>query len=218
MMRPGRRPAWPVGADHRPRVETGGKDPHFRWGGAISPICIQARQPFCRTTGISANRHSPGTRRISCNWSRSTRSPSMKTNGAVRRAQQIIDMLVGECRAAGAELRLGAKVLGIEVAGEGYLVDTGSSKVACQSVVIATRPVIQDWRHQTGYDIASQFGLKVTAVRPALVPFQAAFLERCRALSGLSVDAEVSLERQAARGLFTHRAVRPVDPSDQFLG
>ena len=53
-------------------------------------------------------------------------------------AQQIIDMLVGECRAAGAELRLGTKVLGIEVTGEGYLVDTGGSKVACQSVVIAT--------------------------------------------------------------------------------
>ena len=39
-------------------------------------------------------------------------------------AQQIIDMLLGECGAAGAELRLGTKVLGIEVTGEGYLVDT----------------------------------------------------------------------------------------------
>ena len=128
-------------------------------------------------------------------------------------AQQIIDMLVGECRAAGAELRLGTKVLGIEVTGEGYLVDTGGSKVACQSVVIATGglsiPKIGATRF--GYDIASQFGLKVTAVRPALVPltFQAAFLERCRALSGLSVDAEVSFGKTSFREglLFTHRGL-----------
>ena len=60
-----------------------------------------------------------------------------------------------------------------------------------------------------GYDIARQFGLKVTSVKPALVPltFHAAFLERCRELSGLSVDAEISYRKTSLREglLFTHR-------------
>ena len=128
-------------------------------------------------------------------------------------AQQIIDMLLAECNAAGAELRLNTSVLSIESTDKGYLVDTGSSKVECRSVVIATGglsiPKIGATRF--GYDIAKQFGLKVTAVKPALVPltFQAAFLERCRALSGLSVDAEVSFGKTTFREglLFTHRGL-----------
>ncbi len=62
-----------------------------------------------------------------------------------------------------------------------------------------------------GYDIARQFGLKVTAVKPALVPltFQADFLARCKALSGLSVDAEVRHGKTMFREglLFTHRGL-----------
>ena len=128
-------------------------------------------------------------------------------------AQQIIDMLLDECKAAGAELRLNTKVLSIEASGDGYLIDLGNAQIQCRSVVIATGglsiPKIGATRF--GYDIARQFGLKVTSVKPALVPltFQAAFLERCRELSGLSVDAEVSYGKTAFREglLFTHRGL-----------
>ena len=128
-------------------------------------------------------------------------------------AQQIIDMLLDECKAAGAELRLNTKVLSIEACGEGYLIDLGEAQIQCRSVVIATGglsiPKIGATRF--GYDIARQFGLKVTSVKPALVPltFQAAFLERCRKLSGLSVDAEVSYGKTTFREglLFTHRGL-----------
>ena len=62
-----------------------------------------------------------------------------------------------------------------------------------------------------GYDVARQFGMTVTELRPALVPltFQANFLERCRALAGLSVDAEVRHGRTMFREglLFTHRGL-----------
>mgnify|MGYP001414408311 CR=1 FL=1 len=62
-----------------------------------------------------------------------------------------------------------------------------------------------------GYDVAKQFGLPVTAVKPALVPltFQDEFLHRCRALSGLSVDAEVRYGKTVFREglLFTHRGL-----------
>ena len=128
-------------------------------------------------------------------------------------AQQIIDMLLDECRDAGAELRLNTSVQRVEASADGYLVDTGDQQISCQSLVIATGglsiPKIGATRF--GYDIAQQFGLKVTAVKPALVPltFQADFLERCRALSGLSVDAEVRHGKTMFREglLFTHRGL-----------
>ena len=59
-----------------------------------------------------------------------------------------------------------------------------------------------------GYDIARQFGLKVTSVKPALVllTFQAAFLERCRELSGLSATPRSNRKTTFREGLlFTHR-------------
>ena len=128
-------------------------------------------------------------------------------------AQQIIDMLLDECKAAGAELRLNTRVLSIEASADGYLIDLGNTQIQCRSVVIATGglsiPKIGATRF--GYDIARQFGLKVTSVKPALVPltFQAAFLDRCRELSGLSVDAEVSYGKTTFREglLFTHRGL-----------
>ncbi|MGB2410825.1 MAG: aminoacetone oxidase family FAD-binding enzyme, partial [Candidatus Puniceispirillaceae bacterium] len=95
-------------------------------------------------------------------------------------AQQIIDMLLDECRDAGAELRLDTAVKLVEATANGYLVDTGHTKISCQSLVIATGglsiPKIGATRF--GYDIARQFGLTVTALKPALVPltFQAEFL------------------------------------------
>ena len=128
-------------------------------------------------------------------------------------AQQIIDMLLDECKAAGAELRLNTRVLSVEASGDDYLINLGNTQIQCRSVVIATGglsiPKIGATRF--GYDIARQFGLKVTSVKPALVPltFQAAFLERCRELSGLSVDAEVSYRKTTFREglLFTHRGL-----------
>ena len=128
-------------------------------------------------------------------------------------AQQIIDMLVDECRDSGAELRLNTGVRRVEATSDGYLVATDSGVISCQSLVIATGglsiPKIGATRF--GYDIARQFGLKVTAVKPALVPltFQADFLARCKALSGLSVDAEVRHGKTMFREglLFTHRGL-----------
>ena len=128
-------------------------------------------------------------------------------------AQQIIDMLLAECHDAGAELRLNTAVNKVEATDDGYRVHTAGATISCQSLVIATGglsiPKIGATRF--GYDLARQFGLKVTAVKPALVPltFKADFLTRCRALSGLSVDAEVQYGKTMFREglLFTHRGL-----------
>ena len=128
-------------------------------------------------------------------------------------AQQIIDMLLAECRNAGAELRLGTSVQSVRSVEDGFHLQTDGGNISCRALVIATGglsiPKIGATRF--GYDIAAQFGLPITAVRPALVPltFQDSFLERCRALSGLSVDAEIRCGKTVFREglLFTHRGL-----------
>ena len=128
-------------------------------------------------------------------------------------AQQIIDMLLAECRDAQAELQLNTSVNSVSVSAQGYHLQTSGGDVTCSALVIATGglsiPKIGATRF--GYDIARQFGLRVTAVRPALVPltFQDQFLERCKALSGLSVDAEIRHGKTIFREglLFTHRGL-----------
>ena len=129
-------------------------------------------------------------------------------------AQQIIDMLLAECAAVGAALRLNTSVETVTPLPQGgYRVRASCGVVDCASLVIATGglsiPKIGATRF--GYDVARQFGMKVTELRPALVPltFQANFLERCRALAGLSVDAEVRHGKTMFREglLFTHRGL-----------
>ena len=128
-------------------------------------------------------------------------------------AQQIIDMLLAECREAQAELRLNTSVSAVSVSAQGYHLQTSAGDVTSSALVIATGglsiPKIGATRF--GYDIARQFGLRVTAVRPALVPltFQDQFLARCKALSGLSVDAEIRHGKTIFREglLFTHRGL-----------
>ena len=129
-------------------------------------------------------------------------------------AQQIIDMLLAECAAVGAALRLNTSVETVTPLPQGgYWVRASCGVVDCASLVIATGglsiPKIGATRF--GYDVARQFGMKVTELRPALVPltFQANFLERCRALAGLSVDAEVQHGKTMFREglLFTHRGL-----------
>ena len=129
-------------------------------------------------------------------------------------AQQIIDMLLAECAGVGAELRLNTAVGDVATLPDGgFRVGTASGPVECASLVIATGglsiPKIGATRF--GYDVARQFGMKVTDLRPALVPltFQANFLDRCKALAGLSMDAEVRHGKTAFREglLFTHRGL-----------
>ena len=132
-------------------------------------------------------------------------------------AQQIIDMLVDECEGAGTELRLNTTVTDIRKTVNGFTVyadtQSGAHTITCQSLVIASGglSIPKIGASRFGYDVAKQFGLPVTAVKPALVPltFQDEFLHRCRALSGLSVDAEVRYGKTVFREglLFTHRGL-----------
>ena len=142
------------------------------------------------------------------------------------KSQQIIDMLLSECRDAGATVRGEVRVSGIEVAchedacgddaadpSAQYLVRTEQGDMQCASLVIATGglSIPKIGATKFGYDVARQFGLNVIPTRAALVPltFQNELLARCKALSGVSVDAVVSCGGTSFREglLFTHRGL-----------
>ena len=128
-------------------------------------------------------------------------------------ATQIIGMLLDECRAANVRLDMGTDVTDIEGTDNGYLVKTSKGGHQCASLVIATGglSIPKIGASGKGYDVARQFGLEIVDTRAGLVPltFQNELLKRCKALSGLSVEAAVSCGKTSfSEGLlFTHRGL-----------
>lgn len=128
-------------------------------------------------------------------------------------AGQIIDMLLEECHAAGVVLDTNIIVEQVEAQEKGYRVATNRGVQSCESLVIATGglSIPKIGATKFGYDLARQFGLKIVETRAGLVPlmFQSALLERCKDLSGLSVEAKVSCGNTSfSEGLlFTHRGL-----------
>lgn len=129
-------------------------------------------------------------------------------------SQQILDMLLQECEDAGVTLETQKEIETIEAReGGGYFVKTSHGSHDCESLVVATGglSIPKIGATKLGYMIARQFGVNVIDTWPALVPltFQADLLERCKALTGLSVDAVVSCGKTsfAEALLFTHRGL-----------
>jgi predicted Rossmann fold flavoprotein len=128
-------------------------------------------------------------------------------------SQQIIDMLLEECRKAQAQLRLATRISAVSRDENGFVVVSDHGAFRCRSLVVATGgPSIPKMGASGfGYKIAEQFGLKIVPPRPALVPltFDAALLAQFKDLSGVSVDAVVSCgkTRFDEALLFTHRGL-----------
>jgi hypothetical protein len=128
-------------------------------------------------------------------------------------SQQIIDMLLAECRNAGAQWRLGVRIAAIAKDDNGFAVTTDQGEVRCRSLVVATGgPSIPKMGSSgIGYKIAEQFGLGIVPPRAALVPltFDAALLAKFKELSGVAVDAVVGCgkTRFDEALLFTHRGL-----------
>lgn len=129
-------------------------------------------------------------------------------------AQQIIDMLLKECKDGGVKHDMETPVERVEPLNDGgYRVYTNRGQATCESLVIATGglSIPKIGASKFGYDIARQFGLNIIETRAALVPltFSDKLLDRCKALSGLSVDAAVKAGKtEFAEGLlFTHRGL-----------
>jgi predicted Rossmann fold flavoprotein len=128
-------------------------------------------------------------------------------------AQDIIDMLLAECRAAHVNLDFGTMVNAIDTSGDHFTITTDKHVISAPAVIIATGGLSIPKIGATGfgYDIARQFGMNIIDPRPALVPmtFTDTLKTLCAELSGLSVEAVVKHDNtHFAEGLlFTHRGL-----------
>ncbi len=128
-------------------------------------------------------------------------------------SRQIIDMLLEECRKAGAQLRPGVRISAISRGESGFVVLSDQGEFRSRALVVATGgPSIPKMGSSGfGYKIAEQFGLKIVAPRAALVPlrFNTALPAQFADLSGVSLDAVVSCGKASFDEalLFTHRGL-----------
>lgn len=128
-------------------------------------------------------------------------------------SQQIIDMLLSECRKGAVDLRLKTDIVGVERAAPGFLVETSQGVFSAPALVVATggKSIPKMGATGIGYDIARQFDLDIVPTRPGLVPFtfDPALKERYAPLSGVSVEATVATGDISFREalLFTHRGL-----------
>ena len=128
-------------------------------------------------------------------------------------ARQILDMLLAECERGQVEICLNARGVAIESSAGEFRVVCSAGEFAAGALVVASGGLSIPKMGATGlaYDLARQFGLKVTQTRPALVPLLLAGAEKIwTELAGVSTDVTA----QANRGpkfreklLITHRGL-----------
>jgi len=127
-------------------------------------------------------------------------------------SQEIIAMLQKECANAKVEIQLSCRVESIRKKHR-FQLETNAGAMTCESLVIASGGLSIPRIGATafGYGVAKQFGLRVTELRPGLVPLLLGGEEAkpWRALSGVSLDANVQFQKTAFREkiLFTHRGL-----------
>ena len=127
-------------------------------------------------------------------------------------AQDIITLLRNEMDDVGVELQLQTSVKRIEKNGA-YHMTLDHDEVTASSLVIATggKSIPKMGATGFGYDVAEQFDVPLTDIRPALVPltFSDETLDRVKPLSGVSVESSVRHQKTAFDEglLFTHRGL-----------
>ena len=129
------------------------------------------------------------------------------------KAQLIVDMLLNECKLANVILKKETKVAEIDYIKEKYLINDSINKYICESVIIATGglSIPKIGASSFGYDVAKKFKLNIIETEPALVPltFNEKILEKCKELTGLSLETIVSFKKTFFKEgmLFTHRGL-----------
>jgi predicted Rossmann fold flavoprotein len=125
-------------------------------------------------------------------------------------SRQIVRMLLSECGRAKVKIMTGCKAKKIS-RNDVFEIETDSGNFVCESLVIAAGGLSFPKIGATGfgYEIARQFGLKVTDLRPSLVAMTMKDGPGDGRLAGVSVDAEISAAGQRFREniLFTHRGL-----------
>ena len=135
-----------------------------------------------------------------------------------RSAEDLIQMLLAECQAGGVQRWQPCGVRAVRLAADGgFEVDTDRGLVQSRSVVVATGglSIPKIGATDFGYRIAKQFGLRLVAPRPGLVPltFDGAAWAPFVPLAGLSLPVQIETGDKKSRTvfmedlLFTHRGL-----------
>ncbi|MAU40404.1 MAG: aminoacetone oxidase family FAD-binding enzyme [Kordiimonas sp.] len=134
-------------------------------------------------------------------------------------AEQVVDMLVQECDAAGVKTQLDTTIETISHSNGRHHLDGhqgkagGKERYSAEKLVIATGGLSVPKLGATNfaYEQARKFGLNIIPCRPALVPltFTDNDLGFMRSLSGISIDCTVRCHKTTFREnlLFTHRGL-----------
>jgi predicted Rossmann fold flavoprotein len=132
-------------------------------------------------------------------------------------SKDILSILLGECEAGGVDVRTKCEVVTVEHTPEQndsrYQLVTSQGRFAAPSLVIATGGLSIPTMGATGfgYDIASQFGLKVTRRDASLVPFTLSgeLLTLAQSLVGTALPVAVNCRDTRFREamLFTHKGL-----------
>ena len=134
-----------------------------------------------------------------------------------RSAEDLIQMLLKECDKGGVQRWHGCGVKSVSQSDSGYQLQTDQGEVQAGAVVIATGglSIPQIGASDFGYRIAEQFGLRLVARRPGLVPltFDGAEWAPYASLAGLSLPVRIETGAKKTRIsfdedlLFTHRGL-----------
>jgi predicted Rossmann fold flavoprotein len=126
-----------------------------------------------------------------------------------RSAQDITNMLESECRDAGVQIFLNARIREVQRTTE-FAARTGSDEFRAPVLVVATGglSIPKIGATSLGYDLARQFALKIVNTRPALVPLVLAKNDQrhyCD-LAGVSAAVAASTDHHSFHEsmLFTH--------------
>jgi len=126
-------------------------------------------------------------------------------------AKEIVELLLAECAATGADLQWGTVVSKVTHAEGVFTVATARGMWTAPRLIVATGGLSVPSIGATGfgYDIARQFGHDIVETAPALAPLTLHPDDRLGDLSGIAVPAEVSASGTGFREalLFTHEGI-----------
>jgi predicted Rossmann fold flavoprotein len=117
------------------------------------------------------------------------------------RARDVLDSLLRECKAVGAQLAAGHRVLDVEPTSGGFRVLTDRASLHASAVVLATggQSLPKSGSDGAGFAIARRLGHSIVPTTPALAPLLLDATDSVHhSVSGVSQDVELAVWRDGA--------------------